>query len=135
VCVVCSLYPYERSICRSRFERQAAGSGPGPGRHDPAAYGDIAAVRGLMEASGAELPSADLGRPRWMDRGACRGEPIETFFAGRGGEAYERARRLCDRCPVRPQCAEYAVVDPLILGWWGGMSERERQRIRASRAA
>ena len=33
------------------------------------------------------------------------------------------------------ECAEYAVGDPLLVGWWGGMSERERRRIRASRAA
>lgn len=93
------------------------------------------AVPMLMERCPADLPCVGHERPRWMLQGACRGEPIETFFTGRGGEAYDRARRLCAGCPVRPECAEYAVGDPLLVGWWGGMSERERRRIRASRAA
>jgi WhiB family redox-sensing transcriptional regulator len=99
------------------------------------ALADDGTMRRAMEPDSGEQAVADEGRPGWMDRGVCRGEPIETFFADRGGDAYKRAQRLCHRCPVRRECADYAVADPLILGWWGGMSERERRRVRASRAA
>jgi WhiB family redox-sensing transcriptional regulator len=88
-----------------------------------------------MEPNSTEPPAAVEGRPLWMDRGICRGEPIETFFADRGGDSYKRAQGLCERCPVRSECADYAIADPLIFGWWGGMSERERRKIRANRAA
>jgi WhiB family redox-sensing transcriptional regulator len=89
----------------------------------------------VIEPQSAEGRAAREGRPAWMTRGVCRGEPIETFFAERGGDAYKRAQRLCDRCPVRRECADYAIADPLIFGWWGGMSERERRKVRAIRAA
>ena len=83
----------------------------------------------------AERLASNEGRPSWMAQGVCRGEPIETFFADRGGDAYQRAQRLCRRCPVRGDCADYAIADPFIFGWWGGMSERERRKVRANRAA
>jgi WhiB family redox-sensing transcriptional regulator len=89
----------------------------------------------VMEHDSAERAGSDGRRPEWMARGVCRGEPIETFFADRGGDAYKRAQRLCARCPVRRECADFAIADPLIFGWWGGMSERERRKVRASRAA
>jgi hypothetical protein len=42
------------------------------------------------------------------------------------------AKRICNtECPVRDQCAEYAINFPMALtGVWGGMSRRE---IRAER--
>jgi hypothetical protein len=47
-----------------------------------------------------------------------------------GGAA--EAKRVCiEECPVRAECAEYAVNFPMALnGVWGGMSRRE---IRAER--
>jgi WhiB family redox-sensing transcriptional regulator len=35
---------------------------------------------------------------------------------------------------VRAQCLEYALVHSEKFGIWGGMSERERRRIRRRRA-
>jgi WhiB family transcriptional regulator, redox-sensing transcriptional regulator len=89
----------------------------------------------VMATDSAQPFGNDGRRPGWMARGVCRGEPIETFFADRGGESYKRAQQLCARCPVRRECADFAISDPLIFGWWGGMSERERRKVRASRAA
>jgi hypothetical protein len=42
------------------------------------------------------------------------------------------AKRICnEECPVRAECAEYAINFPLVLtGVWGGLSRRE---IRAER--
>ena len=75
------------------------------------------------------------GRPAWMARAVCRGEPIETFFPTveviPTGEPSDSAIGV----PCRRECADYAIADPLIFGWWGGMSERERRKVRAIRAA
>jgi WhiB family redox-sensing transcriptional regulator len=35
---------------------------------------------------------------------------------------------------VRDECLEYALVNGEKFGIWGGMSERERRRIRRARA-
>ena len=37
-------------------------------------------------------------------------------------------------CVVREDCLEYALANGEKFGIWGGMSERERRRIRRARA-
>ena len=51
--------------------------------------------------------------------------------AGRSEEGrFERvrqARELCDRCPVRGQCLDWAIETKQTQGIIGGMSERQRK--------
>jgi hypothetical protein len=67
-----------------------------------------------MMQPGLDLPSlADvIGRPEWMDRGACREESTAKFFPAVGGSAkvMAEARALCASCPVRPECLSYALA-------------------------
>jgi WhiB family redox-sensing transcriptional regulator len=49
-----------------------------------------------------------------------------AFFARSLPEARE-AIRVCERCPVRQQCLEYAVDNDMDLGVWGGLTERQRR--------
>lgn len=91
-----------------------------------------ALYRWLMRPSAIEnLTLNDLipERPVWMAKAACRGEPITTYFPERG-ETHQRARDLCSRCPVQQQCADYSMADPDIFGFWAGMGERKRARMR-----
>jgi WhiB family redox-sensing transcriptional regulator len=39
------------------------------------------------------------------------------------------AQRECAECSVRTECLEYALVNRIEHGVWGGVSERERRRI------
>ena len=64
----------------------------------------------------------------WMGLGNCRTEPPSTFFPS-DGVGVEVARRLCAGCPVKEPCLEYALVNRIDHGVWGGCSERERRRI------
>jgi WhiB family transcriptional regulator, redox-sensing transcriptional regulator len=64
----------------------------------------------------------------WMHHGNCRDEPPAMFFPS-DGVGVEIARRLCATCPVREPCLEYALVNRIDHGVWGGASERERRRI------
>jgi WhiB family redox-sensing transcriptional regulator len=64
----------------------------------------------------------------WMQRGLCREIPPSTFFPS-DGVGVEVARRICADCPVREACLEYALVNRIDHGVWGGCSERERRRI------
>jgi WhiB family redox-sensing transcriptional regulator len=64
----------------------------------------------------------------------CNGVDPDLFFPDRG-ESTREAKAVCAECAVREQCREYALVTVQKFGIWGGLSERERRRIRARRAA
>jgi len=38
--------------------------------------------------------------------------------------------RVCRTCEVRAECLEYALENDERFGSWGGLSERERRRIK-----
>lgn len=82
----------------------------------------------------------DDGRDRsWVADAACRGTmPEPTFFAigvRSGGDApsegYAEGRAVCARCPVTDACLEYGLREP--DGLWGGLSPRQRARLRRER--
>lgn len=81
---------------------------------------------------GEELPDLeDLAhRPGWTKRPQCRGEDPALFFPSVGANA-AKARAICSLCPVRPECLAYALADPESAGVWGGISERERRKLRS----
>jgi WhiB family redox-sensing transcriptional regulator len=41
---------------------------------------------------------------------------------------------VCRACVVKAECLEYALVNGEKFGIWGGLSERERRRLRRARA-
>ena len=41
---------------------------------------------------------------------------------------------MCRSCEVRVECLEYALSHAEKFGIWGGLSERERRRVRRQRA-
>jgi WhiB family redox-sensing transcriptional regulator len=77
----------------------------------------------------------DHDRPAmaWMDEGLCNGMDPALFFPERGASTRE-AKDTCRACPVRMECLEYALERGEKFGIWGGLSERERRRIRKQRA-
>lgn len=68
----------------------------------------------------------------WQDYANCRGADADLFFPERGAST-RRAKAICGACEVRVQCLEYAIVNGEKFGIWGGMSERERRRVRRER--
>jgi WhiB family redox-sensing transcriptional regulator len=64
----------------------------------------------------------------WMRDGNCRAYPASVFFPS-DGAGVEVARRICEDCPVKDRCLEYALEEHIDHGVWGGCSERERRRI------
>ena len=67
---------------------------------------------------------------RWRELAACRGADLEVFFPGRG-ESAGPARRVCEGCPVRQPCLDYAITNRITHGIWGGLTERERRALRS----
>lgn len=64
----------------------------------------------------------------WMSKGNCADRPPSEFFPS-DGVGVDRARKVCATCPVKEVCLEYALVNRIDHGVWGGASERERRRI------
>ena len=69
---------------------------------------------------------------RWADRANCAGCDPDLFFPDRGASLAE-AKAVCAGCVVRDECLEYALAAGERFGVWGGLSERERRRIRVER--
>ena len=70
---------------------------------------------------------------RWQEEANCLGVDPDLFFPERGASTRE-AKEVCRGCVVRLECLEYALQNGEKFGIWGGMSERERRRIRRARA-
>lgn len=64
----------------------------------------------------------------WMREGHCRHYPPSAFFPS-DGVGVDIARSICAECPVKAECLEYALVQRIDHGVWGGCSERERRRL------
>lgn len=70
----------------------------------------------------------------WREAAACAGLDPDLFFVPRSA-SNEAARLICARCPVQPDCLDYALANNENHGIWGGKSELERRRIRRLRKA
>lgn len=76
---------------------------------------------------------SDLEDRGWQARANCMGVDPDLFFPERGASTRE-AKEVCRGCVVRDNCLEYALDNGEKFGIWGGMSERERRRLRRARA-
>ncbi len=68
----------------------------------------------------------------WQGQANCMGVDPELFFPERGSSTRE-AKEVCRGCVVRVECLEFAIANGEKFGIWGGMSERERRRVRRAR--
>jgi WhiB family redox-sensing transcriptional regulator len=77
---------------------------------------------------------ADLeAEESWQLYANCLGVDPDLFFPERGASTKE-AKAVCRACVVREDCLEYALDNSEKFGIWGGLSERERRRLRRARA-
>ncbi len=66
----------------------------------------------------------------WMVLANCAGVDPNLFFPESGSSASE-AKEVCRGCIVSEQCLNFALTNGEKYGIWGGLSERERKRIRS----
>jgi WhiB family redox-sensing transcriptional regulator len=89
---------------------------------------DDAPAWGAAPAWSEDSTSADS----WRLDALCAETDPEAFFPEKGGSTRE-AKRVCTGCPVRAECLEFALANDERFGIWGGLSERERRRLRLQR--
>src|SRR5687767_15665094 len=100
-----------------RSDRFGAGAGQGLGQ------GLGQGIAGLL-GIGAEADAQS-----WQEQALCAETDPEAFFPEKGGSTRE-AKKICTGCEVKAQCLEYALANDERFGIWGGLSERERRRLR-----
>ncbi len=85
---------------------------------------------GPLTTSGPSLADMlDEGILGWQERALCAQTDPEAFFPEKGGSTRE-AKRVCSSCEVRSECLEYALANDERFGIWGGLSERERRKLK-----
>jgi WhiB family redox-sensing transcriptional regulator len=106
-----------------------------PARNTPRAWGVSAGIAAGAEKGGtpmeAQVEGVDLlgDAPEWQERALCSQTDPEAFFPEKGGSTRE-AKRICGRCDVKAECLEYALGHDERFGIWGGLSERERRKLK-----
>ena len=65
----------------------------------------------------------------WQERALCAQTDPEAFFPEKGGSTRE-AKKVCLTCDVRNECLESALMKDERFGIWGGLSERERRKLK-----
>lgn len=71
----------------------------------------------------------EQGPLAWQERALCAQTDPEAFFPEKGGSTRE-AKAICASCEVRSECLSYALENDERFGIWGGLSERERRRMK-----
>lgn len=71
----------------------------------------------------------DDGPLGWQERALCAQTDPEAFFPEKGGSTRE-AKKVCASCEVRGECLNYALENDERFGIWGGLSERERRKLK-----
>jgi len=94
----------------------------------PAPVADTAAAV-WIGFSGGQDDFSDEGELGWQSDALCAQTDPEAFFPEKGGSTRD-AKKVCGVCNVKAQCLEYALANDERFGIWGGLSERERRRLR-----
>lgn len=93
------------------------------------------------KALASKLASLEL-EARWQDIAECKGMDPTLFFGPEHAETVKEkrdredaAKAVCNQCPVRSECLEYALDAREAYGIWGGMTELERRALLRRRAS
>lgn len=73
--------------------------------------------------------SQDADPLAWQADALCAQTDPEAFFPEKGGSTRD-AKRICNQCEVKSECLEYALQNDERFGIWGGLSERERRKLK-----
>jgi WhiB family redox-sensing transcriptional regulator len=81
-----------------------------------------------MEDNSPSLAGLFIHRFKWMDEANCKGRTYLMFPKEHKDITYiQQARAICEECPVKSKCLEYALEFPPadMHGVWAGMTSRQ----------
>ena len=128
-------------MTRNELARSSAGpsnAGPsnaGPSHYKPSVPDDWFVDPVRLGIPGLRPQVVEDDNPlSWQTDALCAQTDPEAFFPEKGGSTRD-AKRICTTCEVKAQCLDYALQNDERFGIWGGLSERERRRLRRARTA
>jgi WhiB family redox-sensing transcriptional regulator len=68
----------------------------------------------------------------WMTDALCAQTDPDLQFPEKGASS-KMPKKVCASCEVNLQCLEYALANDERYGMWGGLSERQRRKLRRAR--
>lgn len=72
-----------------------------------------------------------IDSPSWHEDAECAKpvhiDKVNNFFANKPSQQYE-AKKLCEMCPVKRDCAKWALDTKQIWGIWGGLGPEQLRR-------
>lgn len=97
--------------------------------HDHAVDSDDDGLVFLPLSLFGEIPALGAPDEDWTKKALCPQTDPEAFYPEKGGSTRE-AKKICHGCEVRLECLDWALANDERFGIWGGMSERERRRLK-----
>jgi len=100
-----------------------------------------AALGTLAKPGATRSLSINVCSPAWLrgETPPCWDKDPELFFPYKYNLTYEdqiqEARAVCQACPVRLRCLEWALERPDLEGIWAATTPMERRRIRTGKGA
>jgi WhiB family redox-sensing transcriptional regulator len=79
----------------------------------------------------------------WQNQAACAGHDPEMWSPPdiarykhtlARHNATRQAKNICNQCPVKTQCLDYALKQDIRYGIWGGYDQYERGHLTGKRA-
>lgn len=69
-----------------------------------------------------------------VDQASCAQSDPDAWYPEKGRkDSVQIAKRVCKTCPIRERCLEIALETDERYGVWGGLSERERRKLKKGR--
>lgn len=84
----------------------------------------------MKPAMRPSTPVFDYHNEDWMLSGACVDMNPELWFTPPENPAVKQAVAICQTCPVRVRCLDYALATDSAWGVWGGLTEKQRRKIK-----
>jgi WhiB family redox-sensing transcriptional regulator len=79
-------------------------------------------------------PMVEVGIPPWMSSAACAEIPGDLWYPEKGSNQFtSNVKAVCKGCPVQRQCLDYAIANCENDGVWGGLTVKERRKLRRAR--
>ena len=70
----------------------------------------------------------------WRHEARCAEDDVNrAWFHSTEGREIKHAKLICQGCPVKAQCLEYALTADDNWGVWGGLDDKQRRQLTRGR--